>query len=122
MKRSKITPAFLPVSPSGNFINPPPSLLTDVFADRFFLKHLNAKIGEYVYRSLPPKGCKWKRTPVDHLKEAGMLSVSGLVEGYKKIKLHISPLPFSQRTAVEVFIHTAINEMYEEYRSINRME
>jgi len=98
----------------------PPEHILDILKDTIFLQYLKAEIMGYKYRSPPPGGCKWKRTPIDHLREAGMFNSPGLIEEYKKIALRTSPLPSGQRNAIANIIHTAIKKMYEEYQRKNQ--
>lgn len=72
----------------------------DIIKDEKFNEFLGFEIEAYNRRPAPAEGCKYRRTPYDALKDAGIFTVDGIRETFLKVANLESGLPKSQRDAI----------------------
>lgn len=69
----------------------------DIIKDDKFNEFLGYEIEAYNNRPAPQEGCRYRRTPYDALKDAGIFTVEGIRETFIKVANLESGLPKSQR-------------------------
>lgn len=69
----------------------------DIIKDDKFNEFLGYEIEAYNKRPAPQEGCRYRRTPYDALKDAGIFTVEGIRETFIKVANLESDLPKSQR-------------------------
>ena len=72
----------------------------DIIKDDKFNEFLGYEIEAYNNRPAPQEGCRYRRTPYDALKDAGIFTVEGIRETFIKVANLESGLPKSQRDAI----------------------
>ena len=79
----------------------------DIIKDDKFNEFLGYEIEAYNNRPAPQEGCRYRRTPYDALKDAGIFTVEGIIrriEGIRETFIKVanleSGLPKSQRDAI----------------------
>lgn len=72
----------------------------DIIKDDKFNDFLGYEIEAYNNRPAPQEGCRYRRTPYDALKDAGIFTVEGIRETFIKVANLESGLPKSQRDAI----------------------
>ena len=73
-----------------------------------FVKYVDHEVQRYLGpKPMAPAGQKWKRTPYDALKEAGMLTPLSVIAEFDKICLKTSTLTSLQRSAIDALILNA---------------
>ena len=72
----------------------------DIIKDDKFNEFLGYEIEAYNKRPAPQEGCRYRRTPYDALKDAGIFTVEGIRETFIKVANLESDLPKSQRDAI----------------------
>ena len=72
----------------------------DIIKDDKFNEFLGYEIEAYNKRPAPQEGYRYRRTPYDALKDAGIFTVEGIRETFIKVANLESDLPKSQRDAI----------------------
>lgn len=72
----------------------------DIIKDDKFNEFLGYEIEAYNNRPAPQEGCRYRRTPYDALKDAGIFTVEGIRETFIKVANLESDLSKSQRDAI----------------------
>ena len=72
----------------------------DIIKDDKFNEVLGYEIEAYNNRPAPQEGYRYRRTPYDALKDAGIFTVEGIRETFIKVANLESGLPKSQRDAI----------------------
>lgn len=72
----------------------------DVLEDVKFNEFLGYEIEAYNNRPLPGEGLRYKRTPYDNMKEAGIFNVEGIRTKFIEMANGKGNLPRSQRDAI----------------------
>lgn len=74
--------------------------MKDVLREEKFSKFLGFEIEAYNRRPIPQEGLRYRRTPYDSLKDAGLFTVEAVISEFVKIANLESTLPRSQREVI----------------------
>jgi len=80
----------------------------EILHHKKYLDYVQYEIDEYNNRPPLEPGRRWKRTPVDSLKEKGIFTPVGLTAAFCDIAKHESDLTSAQRKAVTAYCLQAI--------------
>lgn len=88
--------------------------LKEIFNYERFHETIHKILKQYYNRPGPDAGYRYVRTPLDSLKEIGLVFASKIIKEYELIERKESKLSSSQRNAIKMIINQSLKDFFNE--------
>lgn len=89
--------------------------LSEVIQDERFEGFLKASLGKLKNRKNPPAGKRYKRGPINTLREKGLFNTESFVKEFETVLLKKSNLPSSARSLMSEIMSNAVQSTIHSY-------